>query len=326
MEKPLLSIIIVKNSKNPSCEKFLSGCLASIKKNTSVKYEILVEDGGGEGPSKVRNKAVKYANGKYLLFLDYDTQVKKGWLKEPIAYLDKHPRIGGGQLKLLRMDRENIFDSAGDKLTPLGFLAERAQEAEDKGQFDKVEPIFSCKGAAMVVRKSVFGEVGGFDPDYFMYWEEPDLAWRIWKAGYKFVFLPMGTVYHAYGTKEKPVSRRWDIQITYLGCRNQIMTFVKNGVGWRGVKMFIGVSSGWLGLLGLFIVRREWEKTRAILRALSWLVLHLRLLRNKRVEVRQRLGRRFYKDGQWMNKIIDYNRGADWYLGKGKAYITGKPY
>lgn len=325
MKKPLVSTIIAKNSKNPNCEKFLSQCLALIKKNTSIRYEILVEEGSFIGPAKARNIAVKKAKGKYLVFLDYDTQVSKNWLKNAVVYLDKRADIGGGQLKLLRLDRKNIFDSAGDKLTPFGFLAERAQEAIDNGQFDKVEPIFSCKGAAMIVRRDVFEKVGGFDEDYFMYWEEPDLAWRIWKSGYEFVFLHMGTVYHAYGTSGKPVSRARQTQITYLGCRNHIATMIKNGVGLHGLLMLLSVTTAWIGLLILFLAKLDFAKAKSTLRAYLWLILNFREVLDKRRTLKKRFGKKFYSDSRWMGKIKD-NRGAYWYLGKGLAYITNRPY
>lgn len=320
-----VSIIIANNSINPDCEKFLSRCLSSIKKNTSVPYEILVEDGAFIGPSKARNRAAKRASGKYLFFLDYDTEVEKNWLKDVVTYLNRHPIIGGGQLKLLRMDRKNIFDSAGEKLTPFGFLAERAQEAEDKGQFDKVENIFSGKGAAMIVRKDVFQKIGGFDEDYFMYWEEPDLTWRIWKSGCRFVFLPMGRVWHAYGTKQKPVSSHWEQQITYLGCRNQTITIVKNGVGLNGLRILSFVTLAWTGLLFMFLVILNFRKAKAIIRAFLWLVKNHKLLLKKRGGLKKRLGKRFTKDDQWFAKII-VKKGISWYLGKGISYILGKAF
>ena len=322
---PLVSIIIANNSKNPRSKEFLFSCLASIKKNTSTSYEIIIKDGAFTGPAKARNLAVKKARGKYLLFLDYDTEVDKSWLKNTIQYLDKHPKIGGGQLKLLRLDRKTIFDSAGEKLTPFGFLAERAQEAKDKGQFNKVQPIFSSKGAAMIVRKDVFEKISGFDKDYFMYWEEPDLTWRIWKAGYEFVFLPMGKVWHAYGTKKKKVETKWDIQITCLGCRNHLATIVKNGVGLSGLKMLIFVANAWIGLFFLFLLKLDFRKAFAILQSFYWLVINSSKILQKRADLIERLGDKFHSDPKWMFQIKD-NRGINWYLGKGISYILGRPY
>jgi GT2 family glycosyltransferase len=318
-----VSIIIANNSRYPNYKRFVSRCIRSIKNNTFTLYEILVVDGAITGPAIARNSAAKRSRGKYLLFLDYDTTTNSTALHSVIEYLDKNPTVGGGQLKLLRMDRKNIFDSAGDKLTPFGFLAERGQESKDKGQFNKVEPIFSGKGAAMIVRKDVFNKIGGFDEDYFMYWEEPDLAWRIWKAEYKFVFIPMGVVYHAYGSNEKIVSNEWDIQITYLGCKNQIMTIIKNGVGLNGLIMLFFVTLAWVGLFFLFLLQANLKKATSIVKAFIWLVSNHKLIRQKRESLKIRLGERFKKDSEWFSAIT-LTKGINWYIGKGSSYLLGR--
>ena len=177
----------------------------------------------------------------------------------------------------------------------------------------------------MIVRRDVFNKIGGFDEDYFMYWEEPDLTWRIWKAGFRFVFLPMETVYHAYGTKEKKVSPQWNVQITYLGCRNQIMTIIKNGVRLRGLVMLLFVTTAWLGLFFLFLVTLNIKKAKAILQALFFLLKNLKHILQKRANLIKKLGKKYFSDQIWMSKIID-KRGIAWYFWKGIAYVLGKPF
>ena len=71
-------------------------------------------------PSWARNEGAKRAKGKYLVFLDNDVAVKPGFLDKVIVYLDQHPKVGAGQLKLLRWG-SNRYDSAGDLLTGWGF-------------------------------------------------------------------------------------------------------------------------------------------------------------------------------------------------------------
>lgn len=308
---PQVSVIIAGFDN----DKFLQTCIKSIKKNTTIPHEIIIEDGTKKGPCYARNKASKIARGKYLLFLDYDTKVKDyNFLSNTIKYLDKHPKIGGGQLKLLRMGT-NKFDSAGDKLTPFGFLAERAQEGADQGQFDKVSDIFSSKGAAMIVRKDLFIQLEGFDESYFMYWEEPDLTWRIWKAGFRYVFLPFDTVFHAYLTKYKQVSKKWETQITFYGCRNHLATIIKNGNGLNAVIMFISVNLAWMGLFIIFLLKLNFAKTGMVIFAYTSLITKLPKL----------LLKRSYSDNIWMKQIQD-KRQLKWYFGKGTSYVLGKPY
>lgn len=286
-------------------------------KDKSVKLLQMQE----ANPSKARNSGVRVAKGEYLVFLDNDTEVEKGWLDKVVKYMDKHSKAGAGQLKLLRLDKKRIFDSAGDKLTANGFLVERAREAEDKGQFDKDDCLFSGKGAAMLVRKKVFDQVGGFDEDYVYYWEEPDLFWRVWQAGYEVRWLWMGKVYHAYGTKDKPTAKVPASKQVFLAYKNQLMTIYKNGKGRRRWRMLFWVGLSWLGLQSLFLLKGRLRQFWAVEQAWWWLMFHFKRLKQKRSWVKRSLK----GDGQWLKQVM-VKPGLGWYVGKGLAYILGKPF
>ena len=321
MEKDWELVVVNNNLKKGEKEK-----LERLEKRLDKKRQIrLMFLDQCQGAAEARNAGVKQSRGKYLMFLDNDTEVKQGWLKKTLKFMEGNQDVGAGQLKLLRMDRKTVFDSAGDLVTGNGFLVERAREAEDKGQFDKVEEIFSGKGAGMMVRRRVFEKIGGFEADYGYYWEEPDLFWRVWKTGKIVVFLWMDTVWHAYGSQDKQVSREREVRVTYLGCRNQLLTILKNGVGWQGVRMAVMVSLSWLGLLGLFLVRGDWGRARAVGRAFGWLVGHGGWLKRRRKQLKQRLGKGFYSDQQWRSRV-EIKRGWDWYWGKGINYVLGRPF
>jgi len=279
---------------------------------------IRVDNGINEpgNPCWARNYGARKAKGKYLLFLDNDVTVKKGWLDQVMKFMDKNPKVGAGQLKLLRMG-SNKFDSAGDLITANGFLAERAREAEDQGQFDKADKIFSGKGAAMLVRKEVFEKVGGFDERYVYYWEEPDLFWRVWKAGYEVRFLWMGTVFHDYGTQKKPIPQVPAEGQVYLACRNQLMTIIKNAFGWWRLRMLFWVSLSWLGLETMFVVKGKWKQAWAIEMAWFWLLF--------RSGSSCRSGTEVKNNNQWIKQVM-IKRNFKWYLGKGVSYVSGKPF
>jgi len=341
----LISIVII----NFNGERFINNCLNSILASHYRNFEVFIVDNNSTdqsreilqnyqshpkikliylrqniGPAYARNLAAQKAQGGYLVFLDYDTIVDKDWLIKAISYLEQNPNIGAGQLKILKMGT-NIYDCAGEKLTPFGFLAERARSASDRGQFNKVTDIFSGKTAAMIVKKSVFEEVDGFDKDFFIYWEEPDLCWRVWKTGLRVVFLPMGKVWHAYGTKEKPVSAKQATLITRQGCRNQIMTIIKNGVGFSGLRMLISAILAWFGLMILFIIKLDFAKATAVGKAFFWLLKRPKFLWQKRKTVKKRLGERFGSDAEWLPKV-SVQQGIKWYLGKGISFVLGQPY
>jgi GT2 family glycosyltransferase len=285
------------------------------KQNSSVIKLLQIKEGN---PSQARNLGATIAQGKYLLFLDNDTQVSKIGLDNLIEYLDSHPKVGAGQLKLLRTKSQS-YDSAGELLTSNGFLVERARDAIDREQFNKDLPIFSGKGAAMIVRKDLFEKIGGFDETYVYYWEEPDLFWRVWKSGYEVRFLWMGLVYHAYGTSAKLTPEIPVPGQVYLAHRNHLLTILKNAVGWKLWWMLLSVSLAWVGLELMFLVKGYWQQILAIEKARWWLLLHPKQILVKRGWVMKNLP----SSDDWL-KQVTVNRSMSWYLGKALAYLTGK--
>ncbi|MGC9203262.1 MAG: glycosyltransferase family 2 protein, partial [Thermoproteota archaeon] len=211
MVSPMVSVIIINyNGKN-----YLKNCLEHVLASDYDSFEIIVVDNGSKdgsselveqianrtdrkiilltnptniGLGKAQNQATKLASGKIFAFLDNDTKPDSKWLREAVK-LFENPRIGAVQCKLLLDGKDGVIDSIGSYLG-VGFLVHRVppSRVKDTSQFSNVDEIFSTKGAAMLVRKKVFEEIGGFDPDYFLYEEEMDLCWRIWLAGYK-IFL-----------------------------------------------------------------------------------------------------------------------------------------
>ena len=316
LQVPYLELIVVNNGLDGE----RAGKVQAWLKGKNVR---LLQIQGGN-PSKARNVGAGVAKGKYLLFLDNDTKLVGG-LDKVVGYLDKHPKVGGGQLKLLRMKinkgRFLVYDSAGEMLTRNGFLVERAREVEDKGQFDKPDLIFSGKGAAMMVRKDVFEKIKGFDQDYIYYWEEPDLMWRVWKSGFGVRFLYMGVVEHAYGTKLKPIPKQTATDQVYLACRNQMMTILKSAEGKSRRRMILKAGLSWLGLQGMFLLRGQWQHNMSVERAFLWLMFHSGVVRRKRKWIRKHLP----SNDEWMKRVL-VERDWKWYVGKALAYVSGRPF
>jgi len=216
----------------------------------------------------------------------------------------------------------NRYDYAGDFISPTGFLVERAREAEDKGQFDKTQRVFSVKGTAMIMRKDVYVRLGGFDNDYSFGWEEPDYTWRAWLAGYETYFLPDITVFHFYGTKKKPMSYYIRSQIFYHGCRGQITTLLKN-LGLIRMLYMLPVSVGsWIILSLLFFVRGDTSKSWGLIRGIWWSIVNLPHTLKKRAQVQK-----FRKiTDSTLFSTVGTTQSISYYVGKGFAYITGRSF
>lgn len=100
-----------------------------------------------------------------------------------------------------------------------------------KRPFDPAQgtPISSgwADGGAEAIRKSYYLKIGGFDPKYFLYWEDVDLGFRAQKAGYKIVFEPKAVLIHQ--KNEGPISKRFSQEeIRRLNIKNQIYFTWKN--------------------------------------------------------------------------------------------------
>lgn len=292
---PLVSIIIV----NWNGKRWLRGCLSSLSKaryrNTewiivdnastdgSVRWvkkyypkAIVIQNSENIGFSHANNLGYKRARGKYVLFLNNDTKVKPGFLREFLKPFQKDTRIGGAQSKILLMDDHTRLDSIGAFLTPTGFLLHNHLAGKDKKELDKQIDLYTVKGAAMMFRKDVLKkvEVNGwiFDPRYFAYFEESDLCHRIWLAGYRIVYAYHAVIYHKMGaTSNTLVSSR----VQFNSYKNRINSYIKN-FGLTNLLYVLPQHIAICNVLGfVFLFHRNHQWFFAIHKAIWWNILHL---------------------------------------------------
>jgi len=341
-KKPLISIIIA----NYNGSYFLTDCIDSILKEKSSLYEIIVVDDCStdssisilkryeknnqlrlvalklnKGAAYARNVGAKKSNGDILFYLDYDTILTPGWGSALRTFFSTYPKAGMAQAKILKKGT-NQFDYAGDYISSFGFLVERAQAALDTGQFDTIDRVFSVRGAAMIIRKRVFDVVGSFDESYGYYWEEPDIAWRMWLRGYEVYFLPTVTVYHAFGTDEKQVEYYINNDIIFKGSRNAITTIIKN---YESKNLFLRLPIHilfWMTLSIPIFIKGEFSKSYAILRGIGWNISHLYLILAKRSKIQ---ASRVRSDAD-VFELVGSSQSAKYYLSKAISFVIGKPY
>lgn len=156
----------------------------------------------GFGPAN--NRGVKISNGKYLLFLNADTVLGEDSLNKMVNFLENNPKTGATGPKLITGDGKIQEWSCGKKTSLLktiknnfGFIPRHLWQSESPLKVDWVS------GAALMVRKSVFEEIGGFDENFFMYFEDEDLCWRIKETGYDVYYLGDVIITHLGGQSFK---------------------------------------------------------------------------------------------------------------------------
>ncbi|MBU1256757.1 hypothetical protein KKA49_03660, partial [Patescibacteria group bacterium] len=205
-------------------------------------------------------------------------------------------------------------DSAGEFMGPFGFLIERARMSEDKGQFDQEDKIFSGKSAGMIIRREVFEKLNGFDRDYWIFLEDTDLFWRTWLLGWEVRFCPKIVVEHAYLTKEKPMKFYVENKVFYRGARNTIMNLVKNIEAKRWWVVLVNVLC-WLVLGVVLCLKGDFQRGWAMFAGVGWNIINLPKTLKKRMVC-----------GNKLPDEVMAKRSLGYYLGKAKAYVTGKPF
>src|SRR5258708_284544 len=330
-----VSIIIV----NFNGGKVFRECLVSLKKISYSNYEIIIVDNsstdGTEKLATIRNKknlgfvdgnnqGIKNAKGKYILLLNNDTKVSKNFLNVLVDKMESDPEIGVLQPKIFMMDNPGFLDNAGSFITKIGFLRHWGFQKKDSSNFDTEREIFSAKGACMLIRKDLIDQIGLFDHDFFMYFEESDFCWRVWLCGYKVLFYPQTFIYHKIGFT---IKRQNVSELNFHYYKNRIASLIKNLNNWNVlwmVPLHLFLS---LGISLIFFIRGSITNPLIILRAIWWNIAHLgdtlkkrEVIQNKRVVsdkyIFDRVGRRvdvvklllfkdnFFKDFKRIEKDI----------------------
>lgn len=197
-------------------------CIQSIIKNSGeIHYEILIADDCSNdltvyieqvisGLRVIRNaenlrflrncnNAAKYAKGKYILFLNNDTQVQENWLAPLIELIERDRTIGMVGSKLVYPDGR--LQEAGGILWKDGSAWNYGNRSDpDLPEYNYVKEVDYISGAAIMIRRELWEEIGGFDERFApAYYEDTDLAFEVRKHGYKVVYQPFSVVVHFEG-------------------------------------------------------------------------------------------------------------------------------
>jgi len=267
---PNVEILLVDNASNDGSDGFVRRNYQSVRvisKDENLGY------GGG------CNLGATEAAGDYVLFLANDTSVAPNFLEELVRVAIRDSRIGIIQNKLLRADNPLRIDSVGSYFTSTGLLYYQDQGMPDSYHDGQVLDIFAADGTAMMVRTSLFEELGGFDEDYSIYYDDVDFSWRMWSAGYRVVVATRSVVYHkGSATTSRDNSER----IVFIQFRNRLCTLIKNLSGKDIARVLpLHLITCVAGSLA-FVLRGKPGLAGAILRGLLWNVLNLRITLEKR--------------------------------------------
>jgi hypothetical protein len=238
---PLISVVVV----NYNGIQFLKNCFSSIYQQKFTPYEvILVDNASIDGSAEyVRknfpdvkiviqssnsgfaggaNTGIREAKGEFILTLNNDTIAGPEFIEELFFPMISDPDVGMCASKMVLPDGR--INSTGICISKSGEPWDRGGGQPDDGQYDSPEEVFGpCAGAALY-RRSMLEEIGLFDEDFFLYFEDVDLAFRAQLSGWKCVYVPKACIVHVHGGT---AGFKSDISIYYVN-RNLVWYIVKN--------------------------------------------------------------------------------------------------
>lgn len=230
-----VSIIIV----NYNTKELTSQCIDSIYEKTSgISYEIILVDNASKDGSKeffekdsrviyiysdenmgfgrANNKGAEYASGKYLFLLNSDTILIENSIKIFHKWMEENLEVSACGGNLLNKDMQNVavgghFPSVSNEFLQIGFY--KLIKPYYYHRYAVIQKITDINqnttdyiiGADIFIRSSVFRELGGFDPSFFMYYEETDLFKRMSNSRYKISIIPNTSIIHLVGYSSKNI-------------------------------------------------------------------------------------------------------------------------
>ena len=202
-----ISVIII----NWNGKKFIQECLNGLKEQTFKDFSIIVVDNASKdgslqlikrnypevktvalsenlGFAVANNIAIESVKTEYVALLYPDAVPHPGWL-------ENHPQAAFAASKVLFYDNLAVIDRAGDVYTRAGagLLRDRALSGN---KYESQGWIFWACAGTELYRTNMLLDIGFFDEDFFLLWEDVDLSFRTQFRGYRCLYVPEAIVYH----------------------------------------------------------------------------------------------------------------------------------
>jgi GT2 family glycosyltransferase len=240
---PHVSVIVL----NWNGKHLLELCLPSVLSQDLRDYEVVLFDNGSTdgsvewvrrhypavrlmrsernlGFARGNNEAIRATEAPYVVLLNNDADPAPGWLSELVRAAESAPEVGMCASKMVRASDPSIMDACGIEVDRAGIGWNRYSSEPDRPDETAPYEVFGpCAGAALY-RRAMLDQVGLLDEDYFIYYEDIDLAWRAQRAGWRCLYVPLAQVTHRHSSTTKEGSPFKE----YLLGRNKVWTLIKN--------------------------------------------------------------------------------------------------
>jgi GT2 family glycosyltransferase len=159
------------------------------------------------GFAEGNDRAARVAAGEWVGFLNNDMRVGPSWVKDMLLATDARPNVVCLASRILNWDGSATdFAGGGINYQGQGFQVGHGEPRSDQDEPRRL--LFAC-GGAMLIKREVFLDVGGFDEEFFAFFEDVDLGWRLNLLGYDVWYVPAATALHRHhGTASRIEAHR----------------------------------------------------------------------------------------------------------------------
>src|SRR5229473_6630674 len=277
---PNMEVVIIDNASNDGT--------VDILEPFAEKCRIYYND-ENIGFAAAQNQAIALAQGEWVLTLNPDVLLLPSFVQSLVDAGTVDPKIGTvcGKLLTIRasfdLPDKQLVDSTGIYFTPMLRHLDRGSQEVDNGHYLSFEYVFGATAAAALYRRQMIQDVSivneFFDPDFFVYREDADVAWRSQLMSWRCLYTPLARGYHVRAVLPGNRSALPAV-INMHSVKNRFLMRLKNITGDLYRRNWLSITTRDLVVVGCCLVREQ-----SSLKALGYVAKNWRRVVRKRHEI-----------------------------------------
>jgi GT2 family glycosyltransferase len=309
--KDVVSVTIVTYNSG----RFIKRCLESVLEQKYPNLEVVVVDNAStdgtidileqfadrcricyndenSGFAAAQNQAIALAGGDWVLTLNPDVLLLPNFIQALLEAGYADPKCGTvcGKLLTIRpsfdLPEKQLVDSTGIYFTPMLRHLDRGSQEVDNGHYIQFEYVFGATAAAALYRRQMIDDIAidneFFDPDFFVYREDADVAWRAQLLGWRCIYTPLARGYHVRNVL--PGNRRaLPPEINMHSVKNRFLLRIKNMTPDLYRRNWLSITARDLVVVGACLLHEHTS-----LKAFAYLAKNWKRVWSKRREIMKR--------------------------------------
>jgi GT2 family glycosyltransferase len=295
--------------------RFIKRCLESVLEQNYPNYEVVIVDNASTdgtvdileqfagkcriyyndqniGFAAAQNQAIALSQSEWILTLNPDVLLLPNFIQALVDAGTSDPKTGTvcGKLLTIRatfdLPEQQLVDSTGIYFTPMLRHLDRGSQEVDNGHYLNFEYVFGATAAAALYRRTMIEDISiqgeFFDPDFFVYREDADVAWRSQLMGWRCMYTPLARGYHVRNVL--PGNRRaLPAVINMHSVKNRFLLRIKNMTGDLYRRNWLSITGRDLVVIGACLLHEH-----SSLKAFWYVARNWKRVWAKRKEIMQR--------------------------------------